>query len=181
MSDIQLPFDIQRASMEVREHYIRMVNAGQSPRFAEMCALQQPPGTQGTDRAFMQGRLDGNWMDGLPPRMAKKMAREAKAAGINVNGKYYLGGLADKRGHMDPSAWVDSVGDIKRVAKARNLNVSGICNVEGHEVEPVRAALNPKIVNKLAKQAMASDPKLTRQEAVRQVKEKHSPSWKRSK
>jgi post-segregation antitoxin (ccd killing protein) len=177
----ELPFDIQRASLEVREHYIRMVNAGQSPRFAEMCALQQPPGTQGTDRAFMQGRLDGNWMDGLPPRMAKKMAREAKAAGINVSGKYYLGGLADKRGHMDPSAWVDSVSDIKRVAKARNLNVSGIVSVEGHEVEPVRAALNPKIVNKLAKQAMASDPKLTRQEAVRQVKEKHSPSWKRSK
>lgn len=177
----ELPFDIQRASLEVREHYIRMVNAGQSPRFAEMCALQQPPGTQGTDRAFMQGRLDGNWMDGLPPRMAKKMAREAKAAGINVSGKYYLGGLADKRGHMDPSAWVDSVSDIKRVAKARNLNVSGIVSVEGHEVEPVRAALNPKIVNKLAKQAMASDPKLTRQEAVRQVKEKHSPAWKRSK
>lgn len=178
---IQLPYDIQRASLEVREHYIRMINAGQSPMFAEMCALQQPPGTQGTDRAFMQGRLDGNWMDGLPPRMAKKMAREAKAAGINVNGKYYLGGLADKRGHMDPSAWVDSVSDIKRVAKARNLNVSGIVSVEGHEVEPVRAALNPKIVNKLAKQAMASDPKLTRQEAVRQVKEKHSPAWKRSK
>jgi hypothetical protein len=120
-------------------------------------------------------------MDGIPARMAKKMAREAKAAGININGKYYLGGLADKRGHMDPSAWVDSVSDIKRVAKARNLNVSGIVNVQGHEVEPVRPALNPKIVNKLAKQAMASDPKLTRQEAVRQVKEKHSPAWKRSK
>ena len=181
MSDIQLPFDIQRASIEVREHYIRMINAGQTPRFAEMAALQQPPGTQGTDRAFMQGRLDGNWMDGLPPRMAKKMAREAKAAGINVSGKYYLGGLADKRGHMDPSAWVDSVSDIKRVAKARNLNVSGIVTVEGHEVEPVRTALNPKIVNRLAKSAMADNPKLTRQEAVRQVKDKHCPAWRRKK
>jgi hypothetical protein len=178
---IELPFDIQRASLEVREHYIRMVNAGQSPRFAEMCALQQPPGTQGTDRAFMQGRLDGNWMDGIPARMAKKMAREAKAAGININGKYYLGGLADKRGHMDPGAWVDSVSDIKLVAKSRNLNVSGIVNEQGHEVEPVKPALNPKIVDKLAKQAQASNPKLTRQEAVRQVKDKHAPAWKRSK
>ena len=177
----QLPFDIQRASREVREHYIRMVNAGQSPRFAEMCALQQPPGTQGTDRAFMQGRLDGNWMDGIPARQAKKMAKEAKAAGINIAGKYYMGGLADRRGHMDPSAWVDSVSDIKRVAKARNLNVSGIVTVEGHEVEPVRTALNPKIVNKLAKSAMAENPKLTRQEAVRQVKEKHCPAWRRKK
>jgi hypothetical protein len=178
---IELPFEINNAPKHVQDHYKKVLAMGYGERWALMTALQQPPGTQGTDRAFMQGRLDGNWMDGLPPRMAKKMAREAKAAGINVSGKYYLGGLADKRGHMDPSAWVDSVSDIKRVAKARNLNVSGICNVEGHEVEPVRAALNPKIVNKLAKQAMASDPKLTRQEAVRQVKEKHSPAWKRSK
>ncbi len=178
---IELPFEIKNAPKHVQDHYKKVLAMGYGERWALMTALQQPPGTQGTDRAFMQGRLDGNWMDGLPPRMAKKMAREAKAAGINVSGKYYLGGLADKRGHMDPSAWVDSVSDIKRVAKARNLNVSGICNVEGHEVEPVRAALNPKIVNKLAKQAMASDPKLTRQEAVRQVKEKHSPAWKRSK
>jgi hypothetical protein len=54
-------------------------------------------------------------------------------------------------------------------------------NVQGHEVEPVKPALNPKIVDKLAKQAMASNSKLTRQEAVRQVKDKHAPAWKRSK
>jgi hypothetical protein len=178
---IELPYEIASASIEVREHYLKVLNMGYGERWAAMVALQQPPGTQGTDRAFMQGRLDGNWMDGLPPRMAKKMAREAKAAGINVSGKYYLGGLADKRGHMDPGAWVDSVSDIKRVAKSRNLNVSGIVNVQGHEVEPVKPALNSKIVNKLATQAMASNPKLTRQEAVRQVKDKHAPAWKRSK
>ena len=51
-----LPHDIQAASREVQEHYLRMIEAGQHPQFAEMCALQQPPGTRGTDRAFMQGR-----------------------------------------------------------------------------------------------------------------------------
>jgi hypothetical protein len=129
----------------------------------------------------MQGRLDGNWMDGIPARMAKKMAREAKAAGINITGRYYMGGLADRRGHMDPEAWVDSVADIKRVARKRNLNVSGIVNIEGHEVEPTKPALNPKIVNRLAKQAMAGNPKLTKADAVNLVKEKHCPAWKRPK
>ena len=178
---MSLPLEIKNAPKHVQDHYKKVLAMGYGERWALMTALQQPPGTQGTDRAFMQGRLDGNWMDGLPARMAKKMAREAKAAGIDISGKYYLGGLADKRGHMDPSAWVDSVADIKRVAKSRNLNVSGICNVEGHEVEPVRQAMNPKIANRLAKQAMAGDPKLTRQEALRMVKEKHSVSWKRPK
>lgn len=178
---MELPYEIQRSSLEVREHYIRMINDGQTERWSVMCALQQAPGTQGTDRAFMQGRLDGNWLDGLPPRMAKKMAREAKASGININGKYYLGGLADKRGHMDPGAWVDSVSDIKRVAKERNLNVSGIVSIEGHEVERKPVALNPKIVSKLAKQAMADNPKLTKSAAAALVREKHCPAWKKSK
>jgi hypothetical protein len=176
---MSLPYDIQRASREVQAHYLQMIAEGQSPRWAEMCALQQPPGTQGTDRAFMQGRLDGNWMDGLPERQAKWMAKEAKAAGINISGKYYMGGLADKRGHLDPESWVDSVADIKRVAIKRNLNVSGIVKVEGREVEPTTVDLNPKIARSLAKKEIAKNPKLTMKEAVAIVKERAVPHWKK--
>jgi len=177
----ELPYEIKNAPKHVQEHYKKVLAMGYGERWALMTALRQPPGTRGTDRAFMQGRLDGNWMDGIPPRQAKKMVREAKAAGIDISGKYYMGGLADRRGHLDPEAWIDSVGDIKRVARKRNLNVSGIVNIEGHEVEPTKPALNQKIVNRLAKQAMASNPKLTKAEAVSLVKQKHAPAWKRPK
>jgi post-segregation antitoxin (ccd killing protein) len=176
---IQLPFDIQRASAEVRNHYIRMVNAGQSPRFAEMCALQQPPGTKGTDRAFQEGRLAGNQWDELPARQAKKMIREAKAAGINISGKQYVSGLANKLGHCDPRAWVSDLSDVKRVAKDRNLNVSGLVNVEATELPPIRHDLNPRIAKELAKKEIAKNPKLSMYEALVKVKEKHAPKWKK--
>jgi hypothetical protein len=176
---MSLPYDIQRASREVQAHYLQMIAEGQSPRWAEMCALQQPPGTQGTDRAFMEGRMDGNWLDGLPERQAKWLTKEAKAAGINIAGKYYMSGLADKRGHLDPEAWVDSVADIKRVAIKRNLNVSGIVKVEGREVEPTTVDLNPKIARSLAKKEIAKNPKLTMKEAVAIVKERAVPHWKK--
>lgn len=176
---IELPFDIKNASQSVQNHYVKMVNAGQSPLFAEMCALQQPPGTKGTDRAFQQGRLDGNWLDDLPPRQAKKMVREAKAAGINISGKQYMSGLANKLGHCDPRAWVSDVSDVKQVAKDRNLSVSGIVTVNAPEVFQKQVDLNPRIASGLAKKEIARNPSLSMRDALAKVKEKHAPRWKR--
>jgi hypothetical protein len=174
-----LPYDIAMAGPDVQAHYKKMVAAGQSPRFAEMCALQAPPGTKGTDRAFMEGRYDGNWLDALPKRQASWLTREARAAGISISGKYYMGGLADKRGHLDPEAWVGGVDDIKRVAAKRNLTVKGIVNVEGHDVAPKRVDLNPKIARELARKEMAKNPKLSMREAIEKVKDKAVPRWKK--
>jgi hypothetical protein len=144
-----------------------------------MCALQQPPGTRGTDRAFQQGRLDGNWLDELPARQAKKMVREAKAAGINIAGKQYVSGLANKLGHCDPQAWVSDLSDVRRVAKARNLTVTGSVNVEGVDYGPKKVDINPKIARTLAKKEMAASPGLSMRDAMAKVKEKYVPRWKR--
>jgi hypothetical protein len=176
-----LPPEIAAASSDVQRHYLKVLKMGYGERWAIMVALSQPPGTKGTDRAFMEGRLGGNWLDGLPERQAKWMTREAKAAGIAIGGKYYLSGLADKRGHLDPEAWVDSVADIKRVATKRNLTVTGIVNVQGREVEPKPVDLNPRIARRLAKQELAKHPKMTMKEAVALVKERAVPRWKRKK
>ena len=166
-----------RDSLEVQKHYLRMIADGQEPRFAEMCALQQPPGTKGMDRTFMEGRMDGSWLDKLPKKQAMRMLREAKADGISTAGKYYMSGLADARGHRDPEAWVDSVDDIRRVARNRNLQVQGVVNIESTPVPPKRVPINPKIVRKLSSQLMAQDKKLSRQEASRIVRERHTPHW----
>lgn len=174
-----LPHEIARAPKHVQDHYRKMIRDGQSERFAVMCSLQCPPGTKGTDRAFQQGRLDGNWLDQMPKHQAVKMVREAKAAGIDITGKQYVSGLADKRGHCDPMAWVSDTADVKRVAKARNLNVQGIVKHEAREVQKQGPVLNPRIVSRLAREEMAKNPSLKRRDAVALVKEKYAPSWKK--
>jgi hypothetical protein len=177
MSDTDdLPPDIANAPMAVQQHYREVLGMGYSQRWAEMCALQQPPGTQGTDRAFMEGRYHGGHFDQLPDRQAAWLMKEAKAAGISTRGKVYMSGLADKRGHLDPMAWVDSVDDVKRVAKVRQLEVRGIVNYSPPEgaAPPKRVDMNPKLVRELAKKEMAKTPGLSRAEASRIVKERHS-------
>lgn len=175
-----LPYEIVNAPAHVQEHYRKMIADGQSMRFALMCSLQVAPGTKGSDRAFMEGRLSGNWMDSLPKRQAKWMLEEAKKAGINPNGKFYMSGLADKRGHMDPEAWVDSVDDVKRVARKRNLNVQGIVNIEARDEGRKDVALNPRLEKELAKKEMAKNPSMKMGDARQKVREKHAPRWKKN-
>lgn len=174
-----LPPDISNSPKHVQDHYLRMVADGQSERFAMMCALQQPPGTKGSDRAFMEGRLSGNWLDDLPKRQANWMVKEAKAAGINPTGKFYCSGIADKRGHLDPEAWIGSVDDVKRVARARNLTVQGAVSIEGTPSPRKEVALSPGIEKELAAKELAKNPKLSPAEAAEKVRQKHAPRWKR--
>ena len=177
-----MPASIAAADKEVQRHYAKMIRAGQSQAFAEMCSLGQPPGTKGSDRAFQEGRLDGNWLDKLPPRQAKRMVREAKKVGIDISGKQYISGLADKRGHMDPMAWVSDTSDVRRAAKAKNLTVQGIVNQEAAELPPrPSVGLNPKIVAELAKKELAKNPSLTKRQAENMAMEKHTPRWKKPK
>jgi hypothetical protein len=180
MSKARLPAEIAAASEDVQSHYVRMVAAGQTEQFAVMCALQQPPGTRGTDRAFMEGRLAGEWLDRIPKKQAAWLIRQAQAAGINTSGKFYMGGIADKRGHLDPEAWVDSAGDVLRVAKKRDLEVHGIVDyVPPQKAPPKEVDINPRILREHVREEMRSNPKLKRGEAVEKVKDRIVPHWKR--
>lgn len=180
MSD--LPYDLQNASREAQDHYRKMVAAGQNPRFAEMCALQVAPGTRGTDRAFMEGRLNNQFFDVMPKPLAMRMIREAKAAGINVAGKFYMGGLADKRGHCDPDAWIDSVADIKRVAQKRDLHVTGIVEYTPPQKPPPKSVdIAPDILREHVRKEMKANPKLKKGDAIERVKDRIVPRWKRKK
>jgi hypothetical protein len=176
----KLPPEIAAAGRDVQEHYARMIRDGQTERFAAMCALQQAPGTKGTDRALMQGRYAGEWMGQMHSPMARRMVREARAAGINISGKFYMGGLADRRGHLDPAAWIDSVADIKKVAEKRRLHVSGIVDYTPPEQEPRKSVdIAPDILREHVRKEMKANPKLKRGEAIEKVKERIVPHWKR--
>lgn len=179
---IKVPFEVRERGTEAVAHYRRMIADGQSERWATMCALQCPPGTRGSDRAFMEGRCNNEYFGQMHKRMAERMVREARSVGINPSGKFYMGGLADKRGHCDPEAWVSGVDDVRRVAKARNLEVHGIIDYVPPEQEPPkRVDIDPGILQENVDAEMAKDPSARREDVVEKVKDRIVPHWKKKK
>lgn len=179
---MDLPFEIASASPEAQAHYRKMIADGQTPRFAEMCALQIAPGVHGTDDSFMQGRKNAEWLDKIPKRQAQWMLREAKKAGISTEGRYYHGGIADSRAHLDPQAWISGKDDLLRVAKKRRLIVQGQVSYDPGDAPPPqrRKSLNPALVREMARKEMAAEPGLTMKAAKQRVVERHTPHfWKK--
>ncbi len=178
MNDI--PYEIRQAGGEVVRTYRRLLAEGHGHRWAEMCALRKPPGVKGSDRAVMQGRYAEQWLDDLPKDQARRITREARAAGINISGKYYCSGLADKRGHCDPAAWIDSAADIKRVAVQRNLTVRGIVE---HRAEPMPRPASKPLSERLIREMSAVErkrhPGKSKGELRELVIDKYAPKWKR--
>lgn len=141
---MEIPQEVSDLGPEAVASYTRALPYGE--RWAVMVATQTPPGTRGTDRAFMEGRYNDQWLDDMPRRQAERMLRDARAVGINPTGKTYVGGLADKRAHQDPEAWVDSTSDVLRVARKRNLTVEGIVNHKGTYIPRETPALSERII-----------------------------------
>lgn len=171
---MEYPLDVELAGSHAKKHYLKMIEDGQSPAFAEMCALQQPPGLKGTDRTFMQGRMNNEQFDSMPRDHALRMISEAKAAGINPNGKYYSSGLADKRGVQDPEAWVDSVSDIQKVAEKRNLTVNGAVQHKGRKMpRPKSPVLSERLTKEMMKVEKPRHPTMKQGELREMVQEKY--------
>ena len=178
MKDV--PSHIRDAGPEAARMYARLIAEGYGHRWAEMCSLQCPPGVKGTDRAVMQGRYAEQWLDDMPRDQASRITREARAAGINISGKYYCSGLADKRGHCDPAAWIDSAADIKKVAKERNLTVRGIVEHEGSPMpRPTAKPLSERLIRQMSKVERPNHPGKSRRELREIVIDKYAPRWKR--
>lgn len=174
---MKLPYEIQIARPEVQAHYKAMIADGQTESWATMCALQQAPGASGTDREVMHGRNNHEWLNDMPARQAEYITREAKQAGINISGRYYMSGLADSRGWRDPNAWVSGKDDVVRVARKRNLNLQGQINHKAEQLPPPKSkGLSDRIVNELAKKQVG----MSKAEAIERVREKHTPHWKKT-
>jgi hypothetical protein len=105
--------------------------------------------------------------------VGEEYVNKALAAGVNPTGKYYSGSLARYPG--DPRAWIDSLGDVRRVAAERGLSVQGAVNIE--PPEPVRAAepqpyrVAPEIVQAKVAERLAEQPELAmkREEVTHEV------------
>lgn len=104
---------------------------GQSHNMAEILSHRQAPGIK-TDTILTSGwgsnpGFEDDPMGQLMYRMAK---RKAEKAGVSIQGKRYMSGLATEP--LDPGAWVSSgdgfQGDVKRIAAAKGLKVTGAIN-----------------------------------------------------
>lgn len=172
--EIDLPIEIASANPSAQAHYRQMIRDGQSERFAIMCSLQIAPGAKGTDRAFMEGRMNNQQFDGMPTRQANYVIRDARKAGINISGKHYVAGLADKRRWCDPEAWVSSNDDILKVAKKRQLTVTGSVNYDPPVQPPKRVKLNERIVKREVARLQKMHPTAKVGELRERVIEKHA-------
>jgi hypothetical protein len=173
----QLEAEVDRAG--VRAHFDKMVADGQGVEFAAMCALQQPPGSKNTDRAFQDGAR--RRMEGMGAITKTALLHAAKKAGISTEGKYYVGGLGRAN---DPSAWVSTAQDVMDVCKKKNLNCEGVVNhkVTFEDKPPPDVKLAPDLVKQFTQRAMDADPALAerckrskhaREELKQAVIEKH--------
>ncbi len=169
-----LPSEVAAAGANAIATYKRSLESGATEQFAVMVALQTPPGTKGTDRAFMQGRCNNQQLDDMPRSQAEWLSREARAAGISIEGKYYCGGLADHRAWRDPEAWVSGTDDIARVAAKRGKSVSGSVNYEAPAVPPKRTLINEQIVRDEVRKLKKQNPKAKVGELRERVIEKHA-------
>lgn len=113
---------------EIQAEYESMRSAGESHNISEMLAFHKGP-TLETDTTFTRGYTTHPFGKRPPnPLAAKKYLAEAKKAGVNINGKRYLSGLARFPG--DPQAWVTSKSDIKRLCESRGWGCDGAVKVK---------------------------------------------------
>lgn len=154
--------------------------------FALMLAMQQAPGHAGTDKTFLQGRMNNQDLDRMAPVNAKKMLEKTRAAGIDISGKVYVSSMARPGlGVATPEAWVSGVDDVTRFAKARGLGVSGAKTVKEVEFDPPKVnkkpRLAPDIVEGHIQRMIAKDPGLAskdKRELAEAVIDKHAPKYK---
>jgi hypothetical protein len=169
---MDIPASVRNAGREAVQTYRNALPYGE--RWAEMCALQIAPGTMGSDRAYMEGRHNNQQLDALPPRQAKYMAKEAREAGISIEGKYYCGGVANHLRWRDPEAWVSSNDDVLKVAKKRRMMVSGSVNYDPGVAPPQRKKINEKIVSEEVARIRRHNPKANPGELREQIIDRHS-------
>lgn len=178
----QLQADADRCGPEARALFDRLIADGKTPEAAAMYACQQAPGTRFSDRAFCAKQRAE--MENMAPVTRRLLLDEAKKGGINVSGKFYVGGPF---GPKDARSWASTADDVLTVCKANNLNCDGPLKYKAARNEPKPAreggGVAPDIANLLADQAIAKDPALqarvrnnkrARRELQEQIIDRHS-------
>lgn len=112
--------------------YAQAIANGASPQFADMLASRQPPGTKGTERAFMEGRNNNEDLNRMNKSLRNDLLETARKAGVSVSGKTYCSGIA--RFAHDPQAWVSGRDEVAARCKENGWSCEGNVNFKPAEV-----------------------------------------------
>lgn len=154
------------------EFYEELIEAGNQPGFAAMLAMRQPPGTKGTERAFLEGMT--SWADNMHQGNRRKIFDAAKKAGISTEGKIYKGGLGRPD---DAMAWISTQDDVREVCKIKGLTCSGSVNYKAPEQAPKKKRRMAKdLQDKYVAMELQNSPSLQEKvkknpKAIKQVRE----------
>ncbi len=155
--------------------YDDLIVKGNTPAFAHMLAMKQPPGTKGSEQAFWSGKDRKHDCYGFgedPPWFREMQLAKARAAGISIEGKWYMGQIADTRGVADPGAWVSSTSDVLATCRKRNLNITGIVNHQGEMgPPPPDIPLSEELIREGVQEAVEADPGLLQRKPMKEIRE----------
>lgn len=147
------------------------------PTCGDMCSREYVSVAVVSDTAHFTserlGKIDGGRDNSLIGEHYMAMARRA---GVNPNNKQYISQLADYAG--DPEAWVDSRGDMVRVAKKKGLNIDeGIAKYKHESKGPpdLQGGIAADLAVKLAKKIMRENPGMKPQRALEEAVNRHAP------
>lgn len=147
------------AHAETQAHYEQCRANGCTDAMAQMLAERQAPGSKGTDRAFMEGRNNGGYLDDMPDFLRQKFLQKAKRAGVSLAGKTYVSGLATEA--CDPHAWVSGVDELMSRVKAQNAHLTGIREHVAVDVPPPPSTpLAEDLVQESVRNLVKSNPGL---------------------
>jgi hypothetical protein len=128
--------------------------AGESHSMAEVLATRSFPGVR-SDAIFNEAKFSGT--AGRVHAEELWLRQQAELAGVSTTGKWYCRGLASFPG--DPTAWIDSRGDVLRIAREKNMTVHGYVEHKGREVESMPdVAIAEDIVEAEVRDILGADP-----------------------
>lgn len=107
----------------------------QKAAFEEMLRLQSPPMIKGTDSKNFAGGM--NPFPNMPEFMRQHYLKQARAMGIEPNGKIYKMGLVREgyQGRFDPEALVDSTHQITKTLEQRGWGCEGMVEVKARGID----------------------------------------------
>ena len=88
-----LPLELQDAPRNQQLHYVTMLEDGRT-NHSPSCAVSSSHQPQKARTEPSWKETNAQWLDDMPKFQADRMLREAKQAGINTTGKFYMSGLA---------------------------------------------------------------------------------------
>lgn len=164
-----IPRDVEKAGEETVIFYLWLLEQpGNDERWAEIFALRQFPKIM-TDDVALGGATTISQMFDRDPESTNRLCRMAMAKGYKPKPTdFYCMSVANAEG--DPQAFLNhgqGRGHLKKVMEERGLHGDGLVTVKKREAEsdpyekPVHK-LHPKIVERIRKQRIKSNPELAR-------------------